>query len=167
MVEYQKIGFGGGCHWCTEAVFQSLKGISKVDQGFIASYGVNASFSEAVVVHFDENIISRETLIAIHLYTHESTSKHILRSKYRSAIYVFNEEDKAFSIQILKKLQNDFKKELITQVIDFKEFKYSDALFHNYYYSNTEKPFCKRYIHPKLQMLLEKFSTYVNEKTKA
>lgn len=49
----KKIGFGGGCHWCTEAVFQSLKGVELVEQGWIASIEPYSSFSEGVVVHFN------------------------------------------------------------------------------------------------------------------
>lgn len=77
----QKIGLGGGCHWCTEAVFQSLIGIEKVEQGFIASTEEYNTFSEAVIVHFDSEVISAKTLIEIHLYTHKSTSQHSMRSK--------------------------------------------------------------------------------------
>jgi len=49
----KKIGFGGGCHWCTEAVFQSLRGVLFVEQGYIASTEPNSSFSEAVIVSYD------------------------------------------------------------------------------------------------------------------
>ena len=84
-----KIAFGGGCHWCTEAVFQSLKGVEKVEQGFITSYDQNNTFSEAVIVDFNTEKIDLKTLVEIHLHTHKSTSNHSMRKKYRSAIYVF------------------------------------------------------------------------------
>ena len=72
----KKVGFGGGCHWCTEAVFQSLIGVVRVDQGFIAPKSALNSFSEAVLVYFDERIISLDDLLLIHVYTHESTKNH-------------------------------------------------------------------------------------------
>lgn len=52
-----EIGFGGGCHWCTEAMFQILIGIDNVKQGWIASDGANTAFSEAIVVTYDPNLI--------------------------------------------------------------------------------------------------------------
>ena len=87
-----KVGFGGGCHWCTEAVFQSLIGIDKVEQGWIASNGKYFNFSEGVIIHFDNNIIDLRLLITIHLYTHSSMANHAMRNKYRSAIYTFDKE---------------------------------------------------------------------------
>ena len=84
----QKIALGGGCHWCTEAVFQSLIGVERVEQGYVASTGNNNSFSEAVIVHFNTERISLKTLIEIHLHTHKSTSNHSLRERYRSAVYL-------------------------------------------------------------------------------
>lgn len=159
----QKIGLGGGCHWCTEAVFQSLIGIKKVEQGFIASINQFNSFSEAVIVHFDPSQISLKDLIEIHLYTHKSTSQHSMRLKYRSAVYVFNEEQEEEAIGILHQLQNDFQEQIITKILAFRSFKESDELFHNYYYKNPEKPFCERHIHPKLTLLQEKFSRIANQ----
>ena len=58
MKKLDKIGLGGGCHWCTEAVFQSLKGVHLVEQGYIASEGIAASFSEAVIVHYNPDTVS-------------------------------------------------------------------------------------------------------------
>lgn len=164
MKSLHKIGFGGGCHWCTEAVFQSLKGVHKVKQGFVGSEEENSSFSEAVIVHFNTNEISLKDLIAIHLHTHESTSRHSMRSKYRSAIYTFYGKDEIDAAKILVDLQGDFERKLITQVLPFKTFKPSDEMFHNYYYSDKEKPFCKTYINPKLKLLLERFSVHVDLK---
>lgn len=160
----RKIALGGGCHWCTEAVFQSLKGVHKVEQGFVASTGDNTNFSEAVIVHYDTRVIPLKVLVSIHLHTHESTSEHSMRSKYRSAIYTFNDVDADKAIQILNELQDDFDKKLITKVYPFRAFKSSDETFHNYYYSDREKPFCKSYISPKLKLLLDKFSEHVDMK---
>ncbi len=164
MMSLGKIALGGGCHWCTEAVFQSLRGVHKVEQGFVASDGENSAFSEAVIVHFDEDVILLKVLIAIHLYTHESSSEHSMRSKYRSAVYYFNAKDEILSTQTLKELQVEFDRKIITRVLPFKTFKPSVELFRNYYFSDKEKPFCKTYIAPKLKLLLSQFSEHVNEK---
>ena len=95
MDKISKVGFGGGCHWCTEAVFQQIRGVSKVDQGWIASVVPHDTFSEAVIVHFDPRIIKLDQLIEIHLKTHSCTSSHPMRSKYRSAVYYFESIQKS------------------------------------------------------------------------
>ncbi len=157
-----KIGLGGGCHWCTEAVFQCLKGVLKVEQGWVASKGRNSSFSEAVIVHYNESEISLNDLIEIHLYTHKSSSNHSLRWKYRSAIYAFSAEQEMQAKEILSNFQNQFEHNLITKVYSFENFKPSREAIRNYYQKNPEKPFCERYINPKLKLLLSKFSEHLN-----
>ena len=162
MKTLSKIALGGGCHWCTEAVFQSLLGVSKVEQGFVASIDDNSSFSEAVIVHFNAEDISLKTLIEIHIHTHKSTSNHSMRTKYRSAVYVFSEVQKKETEQILESFQNEFENKLITKVYLFDSFKGSREQIQNYYYSNPEKPFCETFINPKLKILLKQFSNYAN-----
>ncbi|MEM9143966.1 MAG: peptide-methionine (S)-S-oxide reductase [Bacteroidota bacterium] len=162
MGELDKIGLGGGCHWCTEAVFQSLRGVHRVDQGWIASEGLAHSFSEAVIVHFDPNAIPLEVLVAIHLHTHESTSNHSMRGKYRSALYVFSEKQRQGICSILKVQQKEFNKPLITQILPYRAFKASEETFQEYYFKDPEKPFCARFIDPKLQLLLNRFSQHTN-----
>ncbi|MFD2726991.1 peptide-methionine (S)-S-oxide reductase [Hyunsoonleella rubra] len=158
-----KIAFGGGCHWCTEAVFQSLKGVSKVEQGFVASTGADRSFSEAVIVHFDQAEISLNVLVEVHLHTHKSTSNHSMRPKYRSAIYAFSEAQKLEAISILEIFQSQFQHKLITQILLFDKFKASRKQIQNYYFNNPKKPFCESFINPKLQILLSRFSKYTNQ----
>lgn len=158
-----KIAFGGSCHWCTEAIFQSLIGVSKVEQGWIASIAQDENFSEAVIVHFDEEIISLASLIEIHLNTHSCTSDHSLRKKYRSAVYFFNETQETEAKEILANLQNSFAEKIITEVLPFVSFKINEEHFLNYYYSNPEKPFCQNIINPKLKRLLQQFSSQVDE----
>lgn len=157
-----KVGFGGGCHWCTEGVFQSLIGVLKVEQGFIAPQARPNAFSEAIIVYYNPEEIELKDLIEIHLHTHKSTSEHAMRHKYRSAVYAFNEEVFNESDTILRLLQNDFEKPLITKTMRFGRFKFSEVKYHNYFYQNPNKPFCETYIAPKLQLLLCKFSKQVN-----
>ncbi|PQJ79577.1 peptide-methionine (S)-S-oxide reductase [Polaribacter porphyrae] len=162
-MELTQIAFGGGCHWCTEAVFQSLLGVQKVEQGWVASTAKNNTFSEAVIVHFNSSKINLKTLIEIHLLTHKSTSNHSMRNKYRSAIYYFSIQQKIESLKIIDELQTSFSNKIITQVIKFQQFKPSTEEFQNYYQSNPEKPFCKTYINPKLKFLLHKFSNHIDK----
>ena len=158
----EKIGFGGGCHWCTEAIFQCLHGVIKVQQGWISAVEAE-EFHEAVVVHFNSDIISLEKLIEVHLYTHNCTANHSMRDKYRSAVYTYNKMQHRDSANILKQLQKNFDNKLVTRVFGFKEFKMSPEPYQNYYLQNPDKPFCKTYIHPKLQMLLRRFPKNVKE----
>ncbi len=152
-----KIAFGGGCHWCTEAVFQSLHGVAEVNQGWVASTDKNNTFSEAVIVHFNPLEINLKFLISIHLATHKSTSNHSMRKKYRSAIYVFSNQQKTESKTILAEIQKNTASQIITQILPFSKFKPSEAQFQNYYKNNPQKPFCKKYILPKLELISNKF----------
>jgi peptide-methionine (S)-S-oxide reductase len=155
MKQLAKIALGGGCHWCTEAVFQSLKGVEKVEQGYVASINENNAFSEAVIVHFSSETISLETLIEIHLHTHKSTSNHSMRDTYRSDVYPFSEEQTIEVLEIMSVQQLKFQEELITRVLPFVSFKVSHQQIQNYYYKNQKKPFCKTFINPKLRLLLK------------
>jgi peptide-methionine (S)-S-oxide reductase len=163
-LQLEKIAFGGGCHWCTEAVFQSLIGVHHVTQGWVQSTEVNNTFSEAVIVQFDANTIPLKILTEIHLRTHKSTVQHSMRKKYRSAVYYFDAAQEETIIKILSDLQDGFDSTIITQVLPFVAFKPSQDDFTNYYYSNPNKPFCEQYIHPKLKLLLREFSSFTDKR---
>ncbi|MDA7502212.1 peptide-methionine (S)-S-oxide reductase [Chitinophagales bacterium] len=158
----KKIGFGGGCHWCTEAVFQSLLGVENVEQGWIASFDENDRFSEAVIVHYNEQHIDLTALIEIHLYTHSSRSNHSMREKYRSAVYLFSEEQREESIKAIEKVQTDFEEPIITQVLLFNCFRENIIEQQDYYKKNTGNQFCERHIEPKLQLLMQRYSKHFN-----
>lgn len=160
--ETSKIAFGGGCHWCTEAVFQALIGVEKVEQGYVASTDENTSFSEAVIVYFNRKCITLHTLIDIHLMTHNSRSNHSMRQKYRSAIYTFDALQSQNAKDLLKEFQKKYKNELITQVLPFQDFMSSREEITNYYFKNPKKPFCEVFIDPKLKLLLSHFSAAVD-----
>ena len=157
----QRAGFGGGCHWCTEAVFCALRGVREVRQGFIASDAPHESYSEAVEIAFDPALIPLEVLVDIHLRTHASTSNHKMRGKYRSAVYVFNDAQAGEVSQVLERLGQGFDAPLVTQVLAHRGFKSSDPQFQNYRSRNPEAPFCTRYIDPKLELLRQQYSDWV------
>ena len=150
------IGLGGGCHWCTEAIFSSINGILDVQQGWLASNPPADSFSEGILLEFDENIISLKDIISIHIETHSSDSNHSKRNKYRSAIYVQNKKDRCRVLEIISLINACIDKAKITQVLELNSFKLqTEAHYVDYYYKKPEKPFCKTYINPKLKKLLK------------
>ena len=153
-----KIGFGGGCHWCTEAVFQSLRGVETVAQGWIASSSPNDAFSEAVIVTFDSEEIELSTLIQVHLMTHSSESVHPLRHKYRSAIYYDDEVMRIAAQDILDQIKSEWNRPFVTQILPLVEFKENQEKYLNYYQKNPTAPFCKNYIDPKLSLIKQQFS---------
>jgi len=162
-----KIGLGGGCHWCTEAVFQAIQGISRVEQGFIRSEPPADGWSEAVIVTFDPVALPMDALIEIHLRTHSSTSHHKMRGKYRSAVYVYDAGTGVKVGRILRKLQKEFSDPLATRVLGLVEFKASDERFRDYYATDPERPFCKTYIDPKLKLLKERYGGRLRERVEA
>lgn len=159
----KSIGLGGGCHWCTEAVFQSLRGVVQVDQGYIAGRPPHHANSEAVIVHYNPLIIPLPVLIEIHLLTHKSTKMHSMRDTYRSAIYVYEEDEYAFAKAIVSQLQSNFQEPIITIVLYLEYFTTSREEIKNYYLKDPNKPFCERYIEPKLEMLRKEFSSVMKK----
>jgi len=149
-------GFGGGCHWCTEAVFQALKGVVEVHQGFIASDPPDDALSEAAMISWDPRLISLQDLIAVHLATHSSTSNHRMRDRYRSAIYVTDGGDGAAARAELDRLSQQTGSRFVTRVLPLRRFVASDPSFHDYYNRNRGGQFCESYIEPKLALLRQR-----------
>jgi peptide-methionine (S)-S-oxide reductase len=155
--DVQRIGLGGGCHWCTEAVFAALCGVVRVEQGFIRADAPNDDFSEAVLLTFQPDEISLAALIEIHLRTHSSTSNHSMRRKYRSAVYVMDEVQAEAAQRILIEVGPGFDAPIVTRILPFRAFKASDVRFQRYSEKNAGSPFCTTYIDPKLALLRKKF----------
>ncbi len=142
------------------AVFAALRGVKTVEQGFIRSAPPAETWSEAVRVRFDPSLIDLATLIDVHVRTHSSTSNHTMRGKYRSAVYTRTPEQTDLASDALSALRPEFQDELVTQVLPLVDFKPSDEVFQNYYAKGPEKPFCRRYIDPKLTLIRQRFSDH-------
>lgn len=158
-----KVGMGGGCHWCTEAIFQSIKGVVDVKQGWISSTEPYNTFSEAVLIEFDESVVKVEDLIEIHTHSHSSTTVHRLSEKYRSAVYTFSDLQAKQASAWLKMEAEKTGKTFVTKVLPFVEFRQNKEEYLNYYQTDKERPFCKTYIEPKIDKLSKIFKNKVRD----
>lgn len=157
---HPRVGFGGSCHWCTEAIFQALRGVHGVEQGYLIAQPPDDKFSEGVLVQFDHSVIDLATLIEVHLRTHSCTSTHAFRDKYRSAVYAFDDAQAQQARQTIARLQADFANPIITRVLPYRAFEASPEQYRNYYVSDPSRPFCRNNIDPKLKFIRERFSTH-------
>ncbi|WP_333473833.1 peptide-methionine (S)-S-oxide reductase [Shewanella nanhaiensis] len=163
MMGSEKLGLSGTCYWCTEAIFQSLNGVEAVEQGWISSIGEDDWFSEGIIVTFNPELISLKNLIDVHLHTHSSTRNHSMRDRYRSGVYAIEPKQLPEIADALMVLQSEFTEKLITQAYAFNLFKPSADEMQNYYYKDTERPFCQNIITPKLQKLLDTHGELLNK----
>lgn len=154
----EKIGLGGGCHWCTEGIFQMLRGVPQVDQGFIRTDPPADGWAEGVIVHFDPLVIDLAILVEVHLRTHAASAPNVAKGKYRSAIYVHGDAQQRQATEVIASLQREFEDRIETRILPFRDFKPSDKRFMNYYATNPDKPFCRRYIDPKLAVIRRDFA---------
>ena len=154
----EQIGFGGGCHWCTEGVFQALKGVVQVDQGFIQSEAPSNTWAEGVIVDFDPAIISLATLSEVHLRTHSATKTYSPGGRYRSAIYVLEADQHSEAARTIAQFAKESNATARTMVLPLLGFKSSDARYQNYYRTNPDRPFCRRYIDPKLKYIRDRYA---------
>lgn len=153
-----KLGFGGGCHWCTEGVFQALRGVAQVDQGFVQADAPADTWAEGVIVTFDPSVIDLATLCEVHLRTHSAARARSPRSKYRSAIYIFEDNQRHEADLAIARFANESGKEVHTLVLPLRSFRPSDERYQNYYRTDPSRPFCRRYIDPKLDLIRRHFS---------
>lgn len=149
----QEIGLGGGCHWCTEAVFGAVPGVTQVSQGFIASDPPDGSLSEAVRLRFEPEVVTLDDLLLVHLKTHASLSDHSMRGKYRSAVYVTRAEQAAAARSALLRLEDAIGGRPVTRVLRLQRFEASPERYRRYYETRPDAPFCRTHIVPKLDLV--------------
>jgi peptide-methionine (S)-S-oxide reductase len=130
-----------------------------VRQGWIGARAPDEPLSEAILLEYDPEVIGLETLIAIHLHSHSSTKWHSMRDKYRSAVYVFDQGQELAASLAISSMAKEFDEPIITQVLFHERFVLNQKDLLNYYHSDTERPFCKNYISPKLKALMQRYTT--------
>jgi peptide-methionine (S)-S-oxide reductase len=166
--------FGGGCFWCTEAVFQRLKGVQSVVSGYSGGSVKNPTYeevctgttghAEALQVTFEPKEISYEELLEVFWKTHDPTTKdqqgNDYGPQYRSAIFYHTDEQKQLAEHYKQKLDEAglFGAPIVTEITKFTVFYPAEAYHQNYFNQHANAPYCRAIIQPKLEKFREVFS---------
>ncbi|WP_336068178.1 peptide-methionine (S)-S-oxide reductase MsrA [Mesoflavibacter sp. CH_XMU1404-2] len=159
---------GGGCFWCTEAVFNHVKGVEEVVSGYT---GGNApgkptyreicsgltGHAEVVKITFDANIISYKDIIEIFMTTHDPTTLNRqgadVGTQYRSVIYYYNDTQKEIANRVLEVLNPLYNNQIITEVSPMGVFYEAEKEHQEFYKNNPDYGYCTYVIDPKLNKL--------------
>lgn len=165
--------FGSGCFWCTEAVFQRLKGVESVVSGYSGGFVENPSYqevctgttghAEATQINYDPAQISYDELLEVFWKTHDPTTLNQQGNdfgpQYRSAIFYHNDEQRRVAEEYKKKLDaaRIWDKPIVTEITPFTNFYPAENYHQNYFNNNPNQPYCSYIIRPKVKKLQEVF----------
>jgi peptide-methionine (S)-S-oxide reductase len=170
---HQKATFGGGCFWCTEAVFQQVKGVIEVVSGYAGgkvpgkpTYREVCSgltgHAEVVQVTYDPQQISYRELLIIFMTTHDPTTLNRqgadVGTQYRSVIFFHDEEQKEIAGDVLAEMNNYYEDAVVTELSPLPKFFEAEDYHQDYYTNNSEQGYCQYVISPKLSSLREKYA---------
>ncbi len=163
----------GGCFWCTEAMFDQLKGIVEVESGYSGGKIANPSYddvctgetghAESIQITFDPTVVSYADLLRIFLTTHDPTTLNRqgadVGTQYRSAIFYHNPEQERVAREVIKEFEQSkiWKKPIVTEVLPYKEFYKAEDYHQEYYAKNSRQPYCRVVIEPKIAKLREHY----------
>lgn len=166
--------FGNGCFWCTEAVFQQLKGVQKVTSGYSGGHvenptyeevcGKNTGHAEVLKIDFDPGVISFDELLEVYWGTHDPTTLNRqgndVGPQYRSVIFYMNDEQKEKAEQYKKALEASgaFDKPIVTSIEPFSNFYEAENYHQDYYKNHSSQPYCYFVIKPKMDKLKKAFA---------
>ena len=165
--------FGGGCFWCTEAVFQQLSGVANVVSGYAAGETESPTYqdictgatghAEVIQIAFDPAVISFNDLLDVFFATHDPTTVNQQGAdrgtQYRSIILWHTESQREEAKRKIKELDasDEFNAPIVTQVQPIPTFYPAEGYHQDYFSSNPMQPYCLAVIPPKLKKLQEKF----------
>lgn len=175
--------FGGGCFWCTEAVFESLRGVISVKSGYAGGESLNPTYqsvssgdtghAEVIRIEFDPKVISYRDLLTVFFSSHDPTTKNRqgndIGTEYRSIILYTNNDQKRDAELIVKELNESSKMggDIVTEIKEFDKFFEAEDYHQNYFNNNSDQPYCQFVINPKLEKIQKEFAnllkTHSNE----
>jgi len=164
---------GAGCFWCTEAVFQKLKGVVQVRSGFSGGHVTDPSYklvvtgttghAEVVQVHFDPKVVSFEDLLAVFFVIHDPTTLNRqgadVGPQYRTAIFYHTLEQQQIAQRLIDRLQQEgaFEEPIVTEVTAFANFYPAEDYHTNYFELNGTQPYCQFVVRPKVEKFKKMF----------
>lgn len=170
--------FGTGCFWCTEAIFQNVDGVEKVESGYSGGKTKNPTYkeicsgltghAEVIQLTYNPKKISFDELLEIFWKTHDPTTLNRQGNdegtQYRSVIFYHNDQQKKLATAYKNKLNESgaFSQPIVTEISEFSTFYKAENYHQNYYNLNGNAPYCSIIIQPKV----EKFKKVFKEKLK-
>ena len=175
--------FAGGCFWCMEAVFQSLKGVERSVSGYTGGRTPNPSYemvcsgltghAEAIQLTFDPAIISYRELLEFFFAFHDPTTLNRQGpdegTQYRSAIYYHSPEQKAEAESVIRELgdADTFGSPIVTELSPADTFYPAERYHQDYYRQNPDKAYCRAMIGPKVAKLRLKYADRLKQEAGA
>lgn len=162
--------FGGGCFWCMEAVFERLPGVISVTSGFAGGHTENPTYEEVCTettghaevteIVFDPSKISYNQLLDVFWQAHDPTTLNCqgadVGTSYRSIILYRDKKQQLEAEQSKMAAQQNFKNPIVTEIVPLKKFYPAEDYHQKYYDNNSNAPYCRAVIAPKLEKLEEK-----------
>lgn len=172
----QQALFGGGCFWCTEAVFLQLKGVNHVVSGYAGGHTPNPTYeaicngdtnhAEVILIEFDEQQINYQQLLTVFFAIHDPTTLNRqgndIGTQYRSVIYYFNEQQKLESEQFIEQLKVDGLN-IVTELSPAPTFHPAEEYHQNFFARNPAQGYCNFAIPPKLLKLHSQFQDLLKD----
>jgi peptide-methionine (S)-S-oxide reductase len=165
--------FGGGCFWCTEAVFDELRGVHSVVSGYAGGAIKNPTYeqvcsgttghAEVIRIEFDPAEVSFRDLLTVFFATHDPTTLNRQGNdsgtQYRSAVFYGNEQQKNDAAAFIKELDEakTFKSPIVTTLEPLTEFYAAEYYHQKFFANNPYQPYCQYSIPPKLNKLHKQF----------
>ncbi len=169
----QKAVFGGGCFWCTEAVFKMLKGVEKVLPGYAGGSKADATYekvssgktghAEVIYIEYNPEEVSYKTLLTVFFASHDPTTPNRqgndIGPQYRSIIFYTSDEQKKEAERFLADINASSKsgEPTVTELVPLKEFFGAENYHKDYYANNKSAPYCQVIINPKLDKIQKEF----------
>lgn len=166
---------GGGCFWCTEAVFKNVRGVASVTPGYAGGHLDNPDYEsvcsgdtghiEVVKVEFDAQIIDYATILGVFFATHDPTTLNRqgadVGTQYASAIFCQTPEQKRVAQHMAAQVQQAIGRPVVTQLLEPAIFWRAEAVHHDYYARNPYQGYCMAVIEPKLSKFRQRFSEWL------
>jgi methionine-S-sulfoxide reductase len=171
--ETNTLVLGGGCFWCTEAIYNTIEGVIEVIPGYTGGETKNPTYSEVctgetghaevVLIKFDPKRVELSQLLHIFFMSHDPTTINRqgadVGSQYRSAIFYSSSEQKSESLKMIGELtkQQAFKSEIVTEVVPLTLFYKAEDYHVNYYSRNKNQGYCRIVIQPKIEKIKKNY----------
>ena len=174
--------FGGGCFWCTEAVFKMLKGVDRVEPGYAGGRTKNPSYeqvsggetghAEVIWIEYDPAVIQYRDLLTVFFASHDPTTLNRqgndVGTQYRSVIFFSNPEQQKQATTFIAELNSTSTdgNKIVTEVEPLENYYPAESYHQDYFTNHKEATYCQLVINPKLEKIQKKFAELLNDKSK-